>query len=266
MLTTDYSDKYMYTCFSIDKNHRTVKGFTLVELSIVIVIIGLIIAGVVAGQSIVRQAKLRSVISEVNEYNVAMNAFILEYDGLPGDFNRATSYWPSGGTSDGNGDKIIHVQSPNVNTEAIRGWEHLSLAGIIPGSFSGDGNLEIGVNVPASSIDNKTIYLMANLDISLPGTTLFGKSRELIIYTGTELGTNIPWGASFAPKEAKAIDDKIDDGIPSLGIFIAGEGGDYTPYGTHCVDAPWNAGYNPNASYLLNITTKSCRVYFIIGR
>ena len=245
---------------------RYKRGFTLIELSIVIVIIGLIVAGVVGGQSLVRQAKLRSVISEVNEYNVAMNAFILEYDALPGDFDNATSYWPSGGTSNGNGDRVIHVQSPNVNTEAIRGWEHLSLAEIIPGSFSGDGSLVRGVNVPASSIDGNTVYLMANLDISSPGTTLFGKSRELIIYTGKELGVNIPWGASFTPKEAKSIDDKIDDGVPSLGIFLAGEGGEFTPYGTHCVDAAWDAGYNPNVNYILNTTTNSCRVYFIIGR
>jgi prepilin-type N-terminal cleavage/methylation domain-containing protein len=65
---------------------RKIMGFTLVELSIVIVVIGLIIGVVTAGQSLVRQAQIRSVLNDVNKYKTAWNAFKLQYDALPGDY------------------------------------------------------------------------------------------------------------------------------------------------------------------------------------
>jgi prepilin-type N-terminal cleavage/methylation domain-containing protein len=69
-------------------------GFTLVELSIVIVIIGLIVAGVTAGQSLVAAAKIQSQITELKKYEVAYNIFKLEYNAVPGDMSNAISYWP----------------------------------------------------------------------------------------------------------------------------------------------------------------------------
>ena len=52
------------------------RGFTLIELSIVIVIIGLIVAGVVGGQSVIKQAKLKTIIQDVNKYTVANHMFL----------------------------------------------------------------------------------------------------------------------------------------------------------------------------------------------
>ena len=85
------------------------KGFTLLELSIVIVIIGLIVAGISAGQSLVQQAKLRSLVSESGNILTAVNSFRMQYDALPGDMNTAQSYWGVyaggfGGTGVTNGD------------------------------------------------------------------------------------------------------------------------------------------------------------------
>jgi prepilin-type N-terminal cleavage/methylation domain-containing protein len=68
-------------------------GFTLIELSIVIVIIGLIVAGVVSGQSLITQAKLRSVASEYNKYDSATNTFYLEYNALQGDMSNAWEFF-----------------------------------------------------------------------------------------------------------------------------------------------------------------------------
>ena len=81
---------------------RTKNGFTLIELSIVIVIIGLIVAGVVGGQALVRQSKLRSIITDHQKIQTSMNAFKLEYNYLPGDIPNASDYWS--GEVDGDGD------------------------------------------------------------------------------------------------------------------------------------------------------------------
>lgn len=74
-------------------NVRKTKAFTLIELSIVVVIIGLIVAGVVAGQSLVKQAKIRGVIQNWQKYTAAVTAFQLQYNTIPGDMPNASSYW-----------------------------------------------------------------------------------------------------------------------------------------------------------------------------
>jgi hypothetical protein len=109
----------------------------------VIVIIGLIVAGVVAGQALVGQAKLRGLVADYQKYATAHNAFILQYDARPGDMDNANSYWSgcnSGQTAaqcngDGNG-QVLRNTSLNEN-EGLHYWQHLSLAKIINGSYSG---------------------------------------------------------------------------------------------------------------------------------
>ncbi len=68
-------------------------GFSLLELSIVLVIIGLLASGVMVGQSLVRGAELRSVMNDHNKILSATNAFRLKYNALPGDMRNATAFW-----------------------------------------------------------------------------------------------------------------------------------------------------------------------------
>ena len=64
-------------------------AFTLIELSIVLIIIGLLVAGITGGASLIKSAQLRSVMSEARGYNVAVNSFVVQYDELPGDYDVA---------------------------------------------------------------------------------------------------------------------------------------------------------------------------------
>src|SRR5271155_2823005 len=66
-------------------------GFTLIELSIVLVIIGLIVGGVLVGQDLIRAAEVRATIAQIEKYNTAVNTFRGKYNALPGDMNAATA-------------------------------------------------------------------------------------------------------------------------------------------------------------------------------
>jgi len=68
-------------------------GFSLVELSIVLVIVGLLVGGVLTGKSLIRAADLRSVSTDYEGYRTATSAFRDKYFGLPGDITNASSFW-----------------------------------------------------------------------------------------------------------------------------------------------------------------------------
>ena len=68
------------------------QGFTLVELAIVIVIIGLLVGGVLQGKELIFQSKINSTVSEIQAYNTAVNAFKAKYNGIPGDLQKSASF------------------------------------------------------------------------------------------------------------------------------------------------------------------------------
>lgn len=74
-------------------SHVELRGFSLVELSIVLVILGLLTGGILAGQSLIRASELRSVSTELQRYSSAIYSFRDQYMALPGDMLNATSFW-----------------------------------------------------------------------------------------------------------------------------------------------------------------------------
>lgn len=147
-------------------------AFSLLELSIVLVIIGLLSAGILVGQSLIRAAELRSVTSDQQRYKTAINTFRDKYSALPGDMRNATAFWGKDnalcstqtgtvavpGTCNGNNNGIWDLDM----VENYRAWQHLSNAGVIEGSYSGyvtpalaTTSPTIGTDVPASKMANK---------------------------------------------------------------------------------------------------------------
>ncbi len=126
------------------------RGFSLVELSIVLVILGLITGGILSGKSLIRAAELRSVVTEYQHHLTAVSMFQDQYEAIPGDFNDATRFWgknntscaahtgtaASPGTCNGGGDG--YVQQATVAggiSEAVGFWQHLANAGLIEGAY-----------------------------------------------------------------------------------------------------------------------------------
>jgi len=102
--------QFVCTSFPIKRG-----GFTLIELSIVLVIIGLLVSGVLVGRDLIAAAELRSQISQIEGYNTAVRTFQLKYGGLPGDlsadkvdaFGFTATPYRNGTKGEGDGDGII---------------------------------------------------------------------------------------------------------------------------------------------------------------
>mgnify|MGYP000373149386 CR=1 FL=1 len=68
-------------------------GFTLIELSVVLVIVGLLIGGLLSGQTLIRAAEIRSIATQFTVFNTSAQNFRMKYKAIPGDMTNATTYW-----------------------------------------------------------------------------------------------------------------------------------------------------------------------------
>ncbi len=259
----------LYDCFKKTKirnfKRRSDRGFTLIELSIVIVIIGLIVAGVVGGQTLVKQAKIRTLITEYNEMKLAMNAFKLEYDAIPGDINNAVAYGIGVAGHEGNGDKAIHTRL----NEALYAWEHLVNAELLSGSYTGLDNgspdYVIGVNVPGSSFGSVVMkfigYIGRNANCQSTGALpLFGEvdNRNILMFGRASGAAGCPALPFLSAKDAHGIDVKMDDGLPDSGNMYSMNQGNAN--NNLCVDL--NVQGTGGADYVLNAAGEGCRIWF----
>jgi len=201
----------MNNCFNRDNK----RGFTLVEMSIVLVIIGLIVGGILTGRELVEAAKIRKVIAEVDNIQIGIATFRDKFDEIPGDMPNATVYWP-GVTSDGNGDMMLSASSDDPrNTEGGYLWHHLSLAKLYR-SFARPNN------------DNWSSTLGVNTPEIIEGTSAVGNFEQRY-YTANLINVGVPspgsrnirCGDAIDHMMAYAIDRKADDGSPSTGRMVA---------------------------------------------
>lgn len=109
--------------------HRN--GFSLIEIAIVLVIIGILTASVTAGRYLIKQAELKSIMQQVVDYRTSVHNFRGKYYSWPGDMPNATSFWGTGvagicpdNLCNGNGDDRIIGNSggPNQNEGSNQGF------------------------------------------------------------------------------------------------------------------------------------------------
>lgn len=263
------------------------RAFSLVELSIVLVILGLLTGGILAGQSLIRAAELRSVTTDYQRYMTSLQGFRDKYLALPGDMSNATRFWgrlnsngdcvtnssavvSAPGTCDGNADGVINWATANgQSAEMYQSWRQLANAGLMEGSYSGlsgaGGVAEslIGTNVPRARLNNAgyTIYPVMGGSIPIGNPLWFeGTYSANVLVFGLQNAATVTEGAAIKPDEAWNIDMKMDDGRPGLGNVRAYEG--YT----QCQDAgsSVSVALANSANYLLTSTTVACNLIFLI--
>ena len=235
---------------------QKISGFSLVELSIVLVILGLLTGGVLTGQSLIQAAELRSVSADYGRWMAATQTFRDKYLALPGDMRNATAFWgaldsgdgigsdcranaPSIATCNGDGDGLLewHSVSATLTYEPFLFWHHLANAGLIEGKYTGStashgGNTicspntthwVAGCNVPASKIRGQAFWSAAYI-----GTIAAGHSFLPPGEYGNTLVLGMPRGFSdsfmeFAMNGEQLwnVDVKMDDGLPFTGQLVA---------------------------------------------
>ncbi|MBN8531849.1 MAG: prepilin-type N-terminal cleavage/methylation domain-containing protein [Alphaproteobacteria bacterium] len=192
------------------------RGFTLMELAIVLVIIGLLVGGVVAGSAIIRNSEIRASIAQIIEYKTAIDSFEDTFSALPGDITNATSIWAAA-AGDGDGDRIIQW-----STEGFLAWNHLGLSNLIPGSFTGTavaGGAAVDTNVPRMKYPPNTgiSFLYINTAAGYPTLWWGNQSIGNTLIWGIAQAGNVTGGAGLPPADAMDIDRKMDDGLPDFG-------------------------------------------------
>jgi prepilin-type N-terminal cleavage/methylation domain-containing protein len=232
-------------------------GFTLIEMSIVLVIVALIIAGILNGEEIMENSKRLAVVSDLQKFKTAYDQFKEKYYSPPGDMADAESVWGAAKTNNGDGDNVIER---NASNEDYLAWQHMGLSGFIngyyPSALTGT-NVSPGKDIPDGPY-TKSGYRMYNRTdkvLVLANAITYGKVRSV---HDVDVGF-------LMPRQAMTIDEKMDDRNPSEGqvITIAGvtsAGAAITA--TQCVTA--NGAGDEDDTYAVSNKQKECTITYYI--
>ncbi len=184
--------------------YKKQKGFTLIEIAIVLLIIGLLLGGILKGQSMINSARVRAMANDLTGIEAAWISFQDRYRSLPGDYSRASTHIAQNAAD---GDANARVDSV---AEAGAVWQHLASAGFISGNYDGapvpaltDSSC---VEATCPSNPYNGFYKIGNSSNALGQATV---SHELTT------GGNIPVEVMYE------LDLKIDDGVPGTGRLRA---------------------------------------------
>jgi prepilin-type N-terminal cleavage/methylation domain-containing protein len=191
---------------------RYAKGFTLIEIAIVLVIIGLLLGGVLKGQELITGARVRNLISQQDGVKAAFFGFQDRYRALPGDYAAASANINCAGgcfNGDGNG-RIDNALDLVGSFEPILAWSHLTSAGFMNGSYT-MATSGTAVSAPTNNPTNPySSYLQIVYDgVYGTGTVATPIATKHNLKTGTQVPVEI----------VAEVDRKIDDGNPLTGAF-----------------------------------------------
>lgn len=196
---------------------RKQDGFTLIEIAVVLVIIGLLVGGVLKGQELITNARVRHLILQQDGVRAAYFGFLDRYRALPGDYNQAAANIAgiAAGACTGNGDGNGRIETAGSATpgEHILAWEHLSKAGFINGSYT---CVAAGAETPSSTPTNAYAARL-----QLVWDAVYDPAASAARH-------NLKTGSQIPSDILAEVDRKIDDGRATGGTirFSAYDGGE----------------------------------------
>jgi len=209
------------------------QGFTLIEMSIVLAIIGLIVGGILKGQEVVNNARLKTQVAQIDAVKSAVFTFQDQYAYLPGDYPYAsTNLGLTSGNGDGNGiiattgTTSLDDKADATSTESVLAWADLATANLLSGIQLLNGTTMTSVtsasNISYAGKMSNTYLWLGTFTVSPPG----GAPSSTAVMTRLQgvLSGALTTSSQQALREADAsnLDRKYDDGNPSTGSILAG--------------------------------------------
>jgi hypothetical protein len=188
---------------------RRDSGYSLVEISTVLIVAALFLTATALGVSLYKTSRNSMQINQLSQYAAAYGTFVSVYDAVPGDMINADTIL--GSSCNGNGDGWISCCNiwfgENVNVS-----NHLSLAKLVPGSYTCGGSPSLGSNISRGAYSSSAALWFQN-------------NNHWGVYASTNNINITGIGGSDYPvvsvNDARAIDIKIDDGLPGTGILMS---------------------------------------------
>lgn len=199
-------------------------GFSLLELSVVLLIIALLVGGVLVGRNLIAAGEIQKQAALLTQFESAVNSFQAKYGTLPGDFKESgvIQRVTAGHYGDGNG----YI---TTNAESAYAWEHLSKAGFIPGNYGGSGNpFTFGgggcmhtTDCPSTLFNPVIIQWIQSAVGDVWSTVLLNKTKETYRNSTTLMMSHqdLSTAGGITVSQAYGVDLKLDDGVANKGKF-----------------------------------------------
>jgi prepilin-type N-terminal cleavage/methylation domain-containing protein len=252
----------------VQKHMRGSAGFTLVELAIVMIIIGLLIAGVLKGQALIANAQVTATVAQIKSTEAATSTFRDTYSAIPGDIVNPATRLPSctnaclvaAGALNGNGRLENLPSATPIGAEGEAFFAQLNVAGLVTGLQGGAaGSTTVNGNFPATKISNNVLQASTARNnvvgdfIGLIGAGVPDQGLYLTInpaIAAPAVGTT-----ALKPDQAQRLDTKMDDGIPDTGLVRAFGNAAIVANALNC----GNAG--PPGVYATDTAASACGLY-----
>lgn len=209
---------------SMLKSMREEKGFTLVELAVVMIIIGLLIGGILKGQEMIANAQITSTVAQAKALDAATSTFRDQYNAFPGDMANATTRLVgcaapcANGTGDGRVGLNVGAAAA-LNNEGAYYFNQLRTADLITG-LDGSNTLSFGQALPSASVGGG--YMVGHSAVGGTGFTATElRPSHYLVLTGQVVASSTAGSGILTTSQAARIDRKMDDGQANRGSVVS---------------------------------------------